>query len=134
MTRAKDCLYTFGYKGKFDWLTNAGVVSSSSDNVWGISDYGVTPISISKPEDSKEDSMAQTYTIVEKPTTHSERERKFLSPSKITEFSGYISHESWKEKGTSIETRTTTPPSARVYMTSLPSIDKDMTKTIEKKH
>ena len=105
MTRAKDYLYTFGYKGNFNWLINAGVESPSSENVWGISDYAVTPISISKPEDSKEDSIVQTYTIIEKPTTHSERERKYLSPSKITEFSGYFSHESWKEKGTDIETK-----------------------------
>lgn len=105
MTRAKDYLYTFGYKGNFDWLTNAGVESPSSDNVWGNSDYAVTPISISKPEDSKEDSMVQTYTFIEKPIAHSERERKFLSPSKIKEFSGYFSHESWKEKGTVIETK-----------------------------
>ena len=105
MTRAKDYLYTFGYKGNFDWLTNAGVESPSSDNVWGNSDYAVTPISISKPEDSKEDSMVQTYTIIEKPIAHNERERKFLSPSKIKEFSGYFSHESWKEKGTVIETK-----------------------------
>ena len=105
MTRAKDYLYTFGYKGNFDWLTNAGVESLSSDNVWGNSDYAVTPISISKPEDPKEDSMVQTYTIIEKPIAHSEREKKFLSPSKIKEFSGYFSHESWKEKGTVIETK-----------------------------
>ena len=105
MTRAKDYLYTFGYKGNFDWLTNAGVESPSSDNVWGNSYYAVTPISISKPEDPKEDSMVQTYTIIEKPIAHSERERKFLSPSKIKEFSGYFSHESWKEKGTVIETK-----------------------------
>ena len=105
MTRAKDCLYTFGYKGKFEWLTNAGVESPSSDNVWGNSDYAVTPISISKPDDSQEDSGVKTYSIIEKPAVHSERERKFLSPSKIKEYCGYSSHESWKEKGTDIETK-----------------------------
>ena len=105
MTRAKDCLYTFGYKGNFDWLTNAGVESPTSDNVWGISDYAVTPISISKPDASQEDSGVKTYSIIEKPTVHSEREKKFLSPSKIKEYCGYSSHESWKEKGTDIETK-----------------------------
>lgn len=105
MTRAKDCLYTFGYKGRFDWLTNAGVESPSSANVWGNSDYAVKPISISKPEDTQEDRVMKTYSIIEKSTVHSERERKYLSPSKIKKFSGYSSHESWKEKGTHIETK-----------------------------
>ena len=100
MTRAKDCLYTFGYKGNFDWLNNAGVEAPASDNVWG----GI-PISISKPEDVNEESLVQKYTIIKKPTAHSKREKKFISPSKLTEFRGFVSHESWQEKGTAIETK-----------------------------
>lgn len=106
MTRAKDCLYTFGYKEKFNWLINAGVVETPApNNVWGIDEYAVEATIVSKPEETQKDNNAQTYSSIIKPTSHSEREKKYLSPSKITEFSGYTSHKPWQEKGTDIETK-----------------------------
>jgi ATP-dependent exoDNAse (exonuclease V) beta subunit len=105
MTRAKDCLYTFGYRGKFDWLTNAGVQSPSPDNVWGCDDYTVPKIFISKPDESNEDGVNHDYTIIEKPDVHTQREKMYLSPSKITEFQGYSNHVAWKETGVGIETK-----------------------------
>ena len=105
MTRAKDYLYTFGYDGKFDWLINAGVESPSPDNVWGNDAYASAPILISKPDDTQAVSTSHEYTIVQKPALHSEREKKYLAPSKLTEFSGYTSHKPWKDRGTAIETK-----------------------------
>ena len=105
MTRAKDYLYTFGYKGEFKWLENAGVSSPSSNNVWGLADYAMTPIPLSKPEESDEDRGNHDYTIIEKPTVHTAREKRYLSPSKISEFSGYSSHKPWDEQGIGIETK-----------------------------
>ena len=105
MTRAKDCLYTFGYKGEFKWLENAGVSSPSSSNVWGIADYAVPPTSLSKPEESEEDDGNHDYSVIEKPGVHTARDKKYLSPSKITTFQGYSSHQPWGEKGIDIETK-----------------------------
>lgn len=105
MTRAKDCLYTFGYKGEFNWLVNAGIPSPSSSNVWCLDDYAVTPTLLSKPEESEEDDGNHDYSIIEKPIVHTARDKKYLSPSKITTFQGYSSHQPWSEKGIDIETK-----------------------------
>jgi hypothetical protein len=105
MTRAKDCLYTFGYKGEFNWLVNAGIPSPSSSNVWCLDDYAVSPTLLSKPEDSEEDDGNHDYSIIEKPVVHTARDKKYLSPSKITTFQGYSSHQPWSEKGIDIETK-----------------------------
>ena len=105
MTRAKDCLCTFGYKGEFKWLENAGVPSPSSSNVWGLADYAVHPTLLRKPEESEEDDGNHDYSIIEKPGIHTARDKKYLSPSRITTFAGYSSHQPWGEKGIDIETK-----------------------------
>ena len=103
MTRAKDYLYSFGYKG-YDWLKNAGVLNPSSKNVWGKDEFKPQVEKIEKPSDNEiphHDDRA--YSILKKPAEHSLFKKRYLSPSKIDEFDGYASHFSWKESGTEMD-------------------------------
>lgn len=105
MTRAKDMLITFGHKGQYSWLVNAGVENPTTENVWGkdaFLPYRLDPTAL--PVDDS--TIANdTYSMQEKPATHTSFGKRYLSPSKIEGFSGYTAHEAWQEKGTEISSK-----------------------------
>ena len=105
MTRAKDQLITFGYKGQYNWLINAGVVNPTVENVWGkekFKPYKLEPKALSAEDHAN---ASDEYSIMEKPTKHTSFEKRYLSPSKIETFSGYTTHRAWTEKGAEISSK-----------------------------
>src|SRR5574344_2124989 len=106
MTRAKDYLYTIGYKSVYDWLTNAGIKGANDDNPWGNPKFQPEKENIEKPDDDNNVATStRQYDMIEKPSLHSKHESRYLSPSKIESFNGYTCHHAWKEKGIEIEHR-----------------------------
>lgn len=103
MTRAKDYLYSFGYKGKYTWLENAGVLDVTSDNIWGKEQFKPLCEEAKKPENEDTQEDSRMYEMIKKPDSHSTFEKRYLSPSKIESFDGYSSHISWKEQGTEMD-------------------------------
>lgn len=103
MTRAKDYLYTFGYKEHYTWFENVGVNSPTKNNVWGNENYKPRVEDVSKPDDDNKADAALTYEMKVKPSAHDLFEKRFLAPSKIDSFEGYSSHEVWKERGNKLE-------------------------------
>ena len=113
MTRAKDCLITFGRGGvpnkdgkissaqlnEFNWLKNIGVPNPQPENVWNhstcVPKCELTAISavVSTPSTS-----TPTWNQVKKPEIHSDFPKRYLSPSKMNEFDGwkYTDFEEWK--------------------------------------
>ena len=104
MTRAKDCLYTVGYKGNTTWLTNAGIQNSTPKNVWGLDDFKPLYIEISESVTPAATTTPAQYSIPSKPTKHSTREPQYLSPSKVSGYNGYNTHKRWTERGVDIPT------------------------------
>lgn len=104
MTRAKDYLCTIGTlsdhgeKREKNWLTNAGISGITEDKIWSV-DENLTLLKNNIPVPS---SPTPQYEIAQKPGTHTERGDRYLSPSKIEDFSGYDSHRAWSEHGTEI--------------------------------
>lgn len=118
MTRAKDKLVTFGYKQKYSWLINIGVNNPTQDYIWGdftnsaetnniVDKEKYKPILtiLTAPEEIIVTTCSDTYSMLEKPTSHSVFEKRYLSPSKLKSFAGYNNHEEWKEKGNEIQHR-----------------------------
>ena len=103
MTRAKDYLYTFGYKGKYDWLENVGVNNPTKDNVWGNEGHRPLVEDVTKPEEDMKAATGLTYELIVKPSEHNLFEKRYLAPSKIDSFKGYSSHIAWKERGNRLE-------------------------------
>ncbi|MBR4560923.1 MAG: UvrD-helicase domain-containing protein [Bacteroidales bacterium] len=105
MTRAKDQLITFGYKGQYYWLINAGVVNPTVENVWGKEEF--KPYKLEPKALSAEDhaNASDEYSIKEKPQEHTVHEKRYLSPSKIETFDGYTTHRAWAEKGAEISSK-----------------------------
>ena len=103
MTRAKDYLYSFGYKGKYTWLENAGVQDVNSDNIWGKEQFKPLCEEAKKPENEDAQEDSRVYEMIKKPDSHTSFEKRYLSPSKIESFDGYSSHFSWKEQGTEMD-------------------------------
>ena len=103
MTRAKDYLYSFGYKGKYTWLENAGVQDVTSDNIWGKEQFKPLCEEAKKPENDDTQEDSRVYEMIKKPDGHTSFEKRYLSPSKIDSFEGYSSHFSWKEQGTEMD-------------------------------
>ena len=120
MTRAKDQLISFGYKGKYNWLENAGVKNPSADNVWGLQTYcwatedGSREFGDCQPKridvavpDATTDKIrevAEEYVLLDKPKERTRFGRRYLSPSKLESFDGYARHTEWQEKGLEIST------------------------------
>ena len=103
MTRAKDYLYSFGYKGKYTWLENAGVQDVNSDNIWGKEQFKPLCEEAKKPDNDDTQEDSRVYEMIKKPDSHTSFEKRYLSPSKIESFDGYFSHFSWKEQGTEMD-------------------------------
>ena len=97
MTRAKDYLYTFGYKGKYTWLENVGINNPTKDNVWGHAGFKPLLEEVSKSEDGQKEAESLSYELTVKPTEHASYEKRYLAPSKIDSFAGYSSHQRWEE-------------------------------------
>ncbi len=104
MTRAKDCLITLGISDDFAWLNNIGITGGSKDNVWGLEAHKPEFCEVFPLDDTGNATEEQTYTIVNKPQSHTAYDDRYLSPSKIGTFAGYGSHKAWPEKGTDIYT------------------------------
>lgn len=105
MTRAKDQLITFGYKGQYNWLINAGVENPTAENVWGKEEFKpcrLEPTALSVEDDAN---TSDEYSMKEKPQKHTSYEKRYLSPSKIENFSGYTTHRAWTEIGTEISSK-----------------------------
>ena len=109
MTRAKDCLCSFSYNGRFGdngkykWLINAGL-NPSTKNVWGSDEFKPIDEMIRRPDDKEIPRYDdRTYSILKKPAEHPSLKKRYLSPSKIEEFDGYASHFSWEERGTEMD-------------------------------
>ena len=105
MTRAKDSLYSIGYKGGNAWLRNAGIEGATENNFWGTQKY--TPIvqDITAPEKQSETKKVLKYSIPQKPKNHEERPKQYLSPSTICEYAGYNSHHDFGERGIDLPTK-----------------------------
>lgn len=103
MTRAKDCLYTIGYKS-FAWLKNAGIEDVTAENYWGIPKYKPVSQDITAPEGDVGKTISR-YSIPKKPVQHTDRPRQYLSPSTIAEYEGYNAHRPFGEKGVDIPTK-----------------------------
>lgn len=104
MTRAKDCLYTIGYKGGNAWLRNAGIEGIKEDNYWGIDEYKPVIQDVAEPEGNV-DKEVLYYSMPKKPTQHTERARQHLSPSTIGEYDGYNAHRIYGNPGIDIPTK-----------------------------
>lgn len=103
-TRAKDFLYTFQYgKNGFNWLQNAGVNNPTKDNVWGNDAHQPEYAEITKPEQFSQD-MNKTCELIVKPQEHNQYEKRYLSPSKISDYTGFGSHNRWQVRGQEMNT------------------------------
>ena len=113
MTRAKDRLISFGYKGKssdeFAWLNKIKVDGptadkmnqhqSISDDVWCNELHKPEYFTVTAPSATTTTSTTPTWEHVQKPQKHTERPNRHLSPSKIKEFEGgYNSFREWDER------------------------------------
>ena len=105
MTRAKDYLYTIGYKSQYNWLKVAGIEGSADENVWAKPSFAPHCETLTKPDEQEISSETPQYVMVEKPCVHDERSPRYLSPSKLEKFDGYNTHSAWKDRGTEIEHR-----------------------------
>ena len=103
MTRAKDCLITLGISDDFAWLKNIGI-SGNKDNVWGLEAHKPELCEVIASNDKSIAEDDQTYTITNKPKSHTAYGDRYLSPSKIGTFVGYSSHNRWKGSGVGITT------------------------------
>jgi ATP-dependent exoDNAse (exonuclease V) beta subunit len=104
MTRAKDCLYSIGYKGGSKWLINAGIEGVKEDNFWGVDIYKPVVQDVSAPEE-KEAKTVSNFSIPRKPTQHTERPKQYLSPSTLREYKGYNAHRKFGNRGIDIPTK-----------------------------
>ena len=104
MTRAKDCLFTIGYKGENAWLVNAGIEGVKEDNFWGNDEYKPVIQDVAEPEGNEEETQRH-YSIPKKPARHTERPKQNLSPSTIGEYEGYNAHRLYGNPGIDIPTK-----------------------------
>lgn len=111
MTRAKDCLITFGRGGnptkagklsaaqinEFNWLKNIGVNNPQPENVWDHPKYIPACKNVSIASSLTTTTAPTQWEDTVKPTSHSPYEKRFLSPSKMEKFNGqnYSNFESW---------------------------------------
>ena len=108
MTRAKDCLYPIGRIGLRNnnaWLRNAGIEGVSDDNLWGNPAYKPIRQDITVPEEQNGTKTVGQYSIPQKPANHDERQKQYLSPSTISDYAGYNTHQDWGKQGIDIPTK-----------------------------
>ena len=104
MTRAKDYLCSIGYKSKYNWLEVAGVENPADANVWGKGEFAPQCEQLGVPTIEEDDTLQQ-YQMVDKPTAHTAREPRYLSPSRLAAFAGYSGHTPWPHQGIAIPHR-----------------------------
>ena len=105
MTRAKDYLITTGINDSFTWLTNVGIEFVDKEHIWGLKTYPNDWVHITVPGEGEYTADEQQYSLKQKSTTHTERGKRYLSPSKLESFEGFVNHEAWNEQGTAIDTK-----------------------------
>ena len=104
MTRAKDCLYSIGYKSGNVWLKNAGIEGVTEENFWGLDKYKPVLQDVTAPEGNVGETISH-YSIPRKPVQHTDRPKQYLSPSTIDEYAGYSAHRPFGKRGIEIPTK-----------------------------
>lgn len=99
MTRAKDYLYTVKYK-ELTVLKNIGI-TPSDDNFYGVCAQSPEVLEL---VDAPEKTVS-TYTETIKASKHTQYEKKYISPSKIEEYSGCNWYNKWPETGLILESK-----------------------------